>query len=241
MYGVDLEKALSRTRDRLSQTEPDEVLRAFQDLLEQDDATEEKIQERIFHGGGASPHLVLSKLDPGRIFRLGDIKKLCTDYRLRFLDGQYFRGEIPYEATMKIKELQRDHQTEIEQFKIMAPASMFELQYQDKDPLLFVPLGENRYYLVHKWGNDLHPLRKLMVFPFRTFKSLLTSIAGVAAFIVCCIPSSVLMGPYDKSSLAIRVIFFFYLFISFAGLTALYGFSRVKNFNSVLWNSRFND
>lgn len=241
MHGVDLEKALSRTRNKQTRKEPDEVLQAFQELLAQDDATEEQIQKRIFNGGGASPQLALSKLDPQKIYRVEDIKKLCTDYRLRFLDSQYFRGDIPYEATMKIKKLQRTHQTKIEQFKIMAPAPMFELEYQDKDPLLFIPLGQDRYYLVHKWGNDLHPLRKLVVFPFRTFRSLLASIAGLAAFIVCCIPSSVLMGPYDKSTLGIRVIFFFYLFISFAGLTALYGFSRVKNFNSALWNSRFND
>lgn len=241
MDGVDLEKALSRTRSKQTRNEPDEILKAFKDLLARDDASEEQIQHRIFKGGGASPQLKLSQLDPRKIYRIEDIKKICTDYRLRFLDSQYFRGAIPYEATVKIKELQRSHQTEIEQFKIMAPAPMFELEYQDKDPLLFIPLGQDRFYLLHKWGNDLHPLRKLVVFPFRTFKSLLASIAGLAAFIVCCIPSSVLMGPYDKSSLGIRVIFFFYLFISLAGLTALYGFSRVKNFNSVLWNSRFND
>ena len=38
----------------------------------------------------------------------------------------------------------------------MAPSALFRLEKTD-DPLLFVPLGNNYYYLVHKWGNDLHP------------------------------------------------------------------------------------
>ena len=118
---------------------------------------------------------------------------------------------------------------------------MFNLKNKDKDPLLFLPLGDQHYYLVHKWGGDLHPLRKLIVWPFRNFKTLLTCVAGLALFIVACIPSSVMMSPYDSSSLGLRVICFFYLFIAFSGLTVLYGFSRVKDFNSRLWDSRYMD
>lgn len=241
MNGVDLEKALGRLKKKEEQESPDEVLAAFKKILADDDRQEAKILENIFSRGGLSPKLNLTKLDPARIFTLAQIKDLCTNYRLRFLDSSYFKGEIPHEATRKIKALQKDQRETLSAFKIMAPAPMFHLEYKDKDPLLFVPLGEGRYYLVHKWGRDLHPLRKWLVFPFRSFKTLLGTLAGICAFTVSAIPSDWLMGPYDQHSLSIRVIFFFYLFIALGGMTLLYGFSRVKNFNSVLWNSRYND
>jgi hypothetical protein len=242
MSGVDLEKALIREKKKEEDKCPDLVLEAFKGLLAADDKRDDKILETIFHGGTEiSNQLNLKDLDPVNIFTTAQIKKLCTQYRLRFLDTKYFKGEVPYEAISKIKSLQRDHKVELSGYKIIAPAPMFNLQNKDRDPLLMLPLGNDRFYLVHKWGNDLHPLRALMVYPFRSFKTLLFCVAGLAAFIVALIPDSVMMGPYDSHSFGLRVIVFFYLFVAFSGLTALYGFSRIKNFNSELWNSRYLD
>jgi len=242
MNGVDLEKALIREKQREEAKNPDTVLQAFKDLLVADDKKDDEILAAIFAGGSdLSNQLRIKDLDPDKIFTTQQIKNLCTQYRLRFLDTKYFKGEIPYEAISKIKALQRDHDTELRAFKMVAPAPMFNLQNKDKDPLLMLPLGNDRFYLAHKWGNDLHPLRKLMVYPFRSFKTLLFTVAALAAFIVALIPDSVMMGPYDKNTVGLRVIFFFYLFLAFSGLTALYGFSRLKNFNSELWNSRYLD
>lgn len=242
MNGVDLEKALMREKRKAELKSPDSTLEAFKALLAADDQKDEAILEAIFKGGNdLSNQLKIRELDPERIFTTQQIKNLCTQYRLRFLDTKYFKGEIPYEAISKIKALQRDHNTELKAFKMIAPAPMFNLQNKDRDPLLMLPLGNDRFYLVHKWGNDLHPLRALMVYPFRSFQTLLFSVAALAAFIVALVPDSVIMGPYDSHSFALRVIFFFYLFLAFSGLTALYGFSRLKNFNSELWNSRYLD
>lgn len=241
LTGVDLERALHKTRAREEARNPDELLRAFKQVLADDDALDRQIINNIFSENNSLDQLNIEQLETGRIFTLRQIKTLCTAYRLRFLDGRFFKGEIPHEAVARVKRLQKTGATEIKNFKIIAPAPMFNLELKDKDPLLFIPLGNQRYYLVHKWGNDLSFWRKLLVFPFRNFKTLLGSVAFLAAFVVSCVPSSLLMGPYDVNSLAPRMIFFFYLFIAFSGLTALYGFSRLKNFNSVLWNSKYMD
>ena len=52
-------------------------------------------------------------LDGRKIYHLEDIKKLCIDYRLRFLDSHYFKGEIPEEAVSRIRDLENNHQTSI--------------------------------------------------------------------------------------------------------------------------------
>ena len=238
---VNLEEVLKSEKRKSERQSADEVVDAFRRLLKQDDEIDEGILDNIFGGNDSFAHLDPHKLKPDRIFHLDHIRKLCTDYRLRFLDGRYFKGNIPYEAIGRIKKIQRNQEVEIEHFKILAPAPMFNLELRDKDPLLFVPLSDERFYLVHKWGRDLHPLRRLLVFPFRNFKSLLGTVAVFAFLVVMCVPDSVMTGPYDDSTAAIRVIFFFYLFIAFSGLTALYGFSRLKNFNSNLWNSKYFD
>ncbi len=240
--GVDLEKALKRERIKAELNSPDETLTAFKDLIAKDDQLDQDILGRLFGDQEEfQQNIDLKKLDPERIYKLQEIKKLCTRYRLRFLDTKHFKGELPYEALSKIKDLQRSQEQELYGFKMIAPAPMFNLQYKDKDPLLMLPLGQDRYYLVHKWGNDLHPLRALMVFPFRSFKTMLFSVALLAAFVVSLFPDSMIMGPLDEHGWNIRIIFFFYLFLAFSGLTALYGFSRMKNFNSELWNSRYMD
>jgi hypothetical protein len=240
--GVNLEKALERERARTEHQNPENTLAAFKTLLAEDDAREEAILANIFAGGNEiSRSLKIKDLDPQRIYSIEEIKRLCTRYRLRFLDASLFKGDIPYEAIQKIKHLQKQEQKELKGFKMIAPAPMFHLEYKDKDPLLMLPLGNQKYYLIHKWGKDLHPLRALMVFPFRSFKTLLFSVALLAAFVVSLFPDKMVMGPLDEHSWNIRIIFFFYLFLAFSGLTALYGFSRMKNFNSELWDSKYMD
>ncbi len=238
---VNLEEALQAERLKSKSISEEMVLQTFLKMLRDDDHLDSEIISRIFGTDQMIGNLKLENLEGDKIFHLSEIKRLCTNYRLRFLDGKHFKGEIPYEAISKIKELQRSHNEELSAFKILAPSPMFNLQKKDSDPLLFIPLGNNRFYLIHKWGNDLSPYRKWVVLPFRNFKSLIATVALFTLVIVLAIPDSVYMGPYDQSSGAIRVIFFFYLFIAFSGLTVLYGFSRVKNFNSALWDSKYMD
>jgi hypothetical protein len=238
---LNLEEAAQKEKARHEAKSPDQLLTAFKELLQADDALDDEILKRIFKGSDQVEQLDMRQLDPERIYTAEQIESLCIRYRLRFLSARYFKGEIPYEAIAKVKALQKGQPYVQENFKIVAPAPMFNLTEKDKDPLLFLSLGGERYYLIHKWGNDLNMFRRLWVLPFRNFSTLLASVALVALSVVLLMPNSIMMGPYDQNSYALRVIFFFYLFIAFSGLTALYGFSRVKNFNENLWDSRYLD
>lgn len=242
MRGVNLERELVAIKNKRIAQHPDAILEDFQNLLHNIDQLDAAIENNILTSTGTGANdLDWRKLEADRIYDINDIRNLCIKYRLRFLDGGLFKGEIPYEAVAKIKLLQKAHQTDLAGYKIVAPADLFNLEEKDKDPLLFVPLANNKFYLVHQWGNDLHPLRALLVYPFREFATLFKSLVGLALFIALVIPSSVMMGPNDTTSLHIRVILFFYFFLAFCGLTALYGFSRMKNFNSALWQSKYTD
>ena len=80
-----------------------------------------------FHTSGTQSinNFDFDKLETQRIFHLNQIRKVCIDYRLRFLDLKYFKGNIPKEGIDKITQLEKEHQTSLEGFKIMAPSVLF--------------------------------------------------------------------------------------------------------------------
>ena len=178
----------------------------------------------------------LDKLENDKIFHLNTIKKICIDYRLRFLDIKYFKGEIPSEAIDKIKQLENDLNKKLNNFKIMAPSIMFRLKKTD-DPLLFVPIGDNYFYLIHKWGNDLAPLRKIRMWPFRSIKNLLFTLLFVSYAITLITPLSIFTNKPDSSDFWILFLFMFKAVVS---IVLFLGVALGKNFNPKIWNSRYN-
>ena len=176
------------------------------------------------------------KLDANKIYSINNIKRVCIDYRLRFLDIKYFKNKLPNEVYQKINSLEKVHNTKVGEFKIMAPSALFRLEKTD-DPLLFVPLGNNYYYLVHKWGNDLHPLRKLSMWPFKNIWNLLFAIL-LFSFLVTEITPLTLFTKSPNTSSYWMLLFF--MFKAIASVVLYFGFALGKNFNPAIWNNKYN-
>ena len=177
----------------------------------------------------------IDQLDASRVYHIDQIKKICIDYRLRFLDAKLFKGQFPIEAVSEIKAIEKAHKTELTLLKMMAPSKLFKLENAD-DPLLFAPMGNGYYYLIHQWGNDLHPLRKLLVWPF---KNLITmSVATlIGSFILSLFVPLSVFTPNPTSSDFFLVYFF--MFKSVAAIVIYYTFARGKNVSQAIWNSKY--
>ena len=174
-------------------------------------------------------------LENSRIFHLEDIKEMCVTYRLRFLDSRYFKGNIPEEAISKVRYLEKEHQTTLEGFKIMAPAKLLKLENAD-DPLLFSSLGNNYYYLIHKWGKDLHPFRKLLMWPYKNFENLVFTIFILSILLTLVSP----IGMFTKTAaMPEYLLLFLFIFKGVAGMVLFYGFAKGKNFNCAIWDSKY--
>ncbi|MBC2840727.1 hypothetical protein [Robiginitalea sp. SC105] len=174
-------------------------------------------------------------LESGRIYRLDQIRSICIDYRLRFLDLKYFKPRLPQSAKVAITALEAHHDTRLEGLKIIAPSRLFKLEDRD-DPLLFVPLGNDYFYLVHKWGDDLHPLRRLLVWPFRNIVNLTLVVLLASYLLSLMVPG----GLFSKNDSAAEFwIIFFFMFKSLAAVVIFYGFALGKNFNPAIWNSKY--
>ena len=177
----------------------------------------------------------INKLDTDKIYHIDNIKSLCIDYRLRFLDLKYFKGEIPDEGIKKINNFKADHDSLVSNFKIMAPSKMFRLKNYD-DPLLFINLGNNYFYLIHKWGNDLSPLRKLIMWPFKNIINLIVFMIVLSLFLTEITPA----GLFSKSSSASSFfMIFFFMFKAVVSIFIFYGISLGKNFNKYIWNNKY--
>ncbi|WP_343486129.1 hypothetical protein [Allomuricauda sp. d1] len=214
-----------------------DLLAQVQQILEEDQKKEDRIINTLSGSKSSEPfnHFIFEHLDNENIFHIEQIKTICIDYRLRFLDSKYFKGEIPRKAIEKIKALEKLHDTELKGFKVMAPSKLFKLADKD-DPLLFAPIGNDYFYLIHKWGNDLHPLRKLLVWPFKSIVNLTLFTLLISYFCTLLVPS----GLFSKSGAASEFwIIYFFMFKCIASVVIFYGFALGKNFNPAIWKSKY--
>ncbi|MGI9548235.1 MAG: hypothetical protein ACR2MM_13405, partial [Flavobacteriaceae bacterium] len=131
--------------------------------------------------------------------------------------------------------LEKAHQIQLKGFKIMAPSKLFKLKDKD-DPLLFAPIGNGYYYLIHKWGRDLHPLRKLFAWPFKSIVNLAFVVLLSSYFLTLMIPEELFAN--SVSSTEFWIIFFF-MFKSLAAVVIFYGIALGKNFNPAIWDSKY--
>ena len=178
----------------------------------------------------------ISKIDSNKLFHLNQIKKICIDYRLRFLELNLFKGKVPKKAYQNLEKFKADHPNLKFDLKIMAPSKLFELENYD-DPLLFASLGNGYYYLIHKWGNDLSFFRKISVWPFKNLVNILTFISIISLVITALVPGNIFY--YDGKPGTQFFITFLFILKSVIAIFIYYGFSLGKNFNEFIWNRKY--
>ena len=233
---VNLQREMELLRKK--EMKEQEILEEVRRVLQKEQESEEEILHRICDGdseGNNSNKFNFDLLESGRIFHRSQIKKICVDYRLRFLNTTFFKGDLPREAIFAVKELEIKHGIKIHGFKMVAPAKYFRLENAD-DPMLFAPLGNNYFYLIHKWGTDMHPLRKFLMWPLRDLENLLI-FSFFLSFLLTFGIREVFFSSFRETSQFL--ILFMYSFKSVVALIFFYGISLGKNFSSGNWNSKF--
>ncbi len=224
------------TRAKIDDMKSEFILKEVYQILKSDSVNQERIEKNISGGRKVVENQFdFNQLETDKIFHISQIKRICIDYRLRFLNSKYFKGDIPQEAIHKIKVLEKNHSIEVKGFKIVAPSKLFKLKDKD-DPLLFAPIGNDYFYLIHKWGNDLHPLRKIMMWPFKNIVNLTLLVLVLSYLVTLMVPE----GLFSKASSSAEFwIVCFFMFKSIAAVVIFYGFALGKNFNPAIWNSKY--
>lgn len=233
---VNLQNKLEKFRKQ--ETSEELILKEVQKILQEAGDRKQEIIDRVTNERAdetINNDLEFDLLEGSRIFHISQIKKICITYRLRFLSTRYFKEELPAEAIFAIKELERTHKTMLRGFKMIAPAKYFRLENAD-DPMLFAPIGNNYFYLVHKWGRDIHPFRKLVMWPLKNLETLII-FSFFSSFLLTFLVREVFFSRFQETSEFL--ILFLYSFKSLIALIFFYGISLGKNFSSGNWNSKF--
>lgn len=231
---VNLRQKLEGLRNKTVSEE--DILEQVQAFLNAEEERKTEILEQLRDGNAASHNdFDLDLLEANRIFHISHIKELAITYRLRFLPTKYFKSPIPAEALSEISALERNHGTSLQGFEILAPSKHFKLENAD-DPILFAPIGNEYYYLIHKWGRDLHPLRKLVMWPLKCIENL-GIFALLFSFVVALVFRELFYSGYRETYQFI--ILYLFSFKSIIGLSLFYGIALGKNFNSCIWKSKY--
>jgi len=212
------------------------LMEEVQKILDEERAKVERILNAFQENcEDESNHFYFDLLSTDKIFHISDIEKICITYRLRFLNSSFFKGELPHEAISKIKQLEEEHKISLKAYKIMAPSQFFKLKNAD-DPLLFAPIGNQYYYLIHSWGRNLHPLRKLMMWPFKHLENFIVLLLLLSLIFTSLIPDG-MFSPHQTTSQFLILYLFMFKWIS--GLAIFFGFKKGMNFSSATWNSNY--
>jgi len=223
---VDLYEQLQKIRRK----NPSESLMSeVQEILEKESKRDERIVESI-EGNANLIEIDESSLEASNIYTLDQIQQLCIKYRLRFLDSTHFKGEIPYEAVQKVKALEDQIGEELNHFKIIAPKELFKLTDKDSDPILMLPLKNDRFYFIHKWGGEISSLRSILAFPMRNFMSMFWFLAGLAVVFSLLVPTP---------SFDVFIFLFVHSFIAICGMACMLVMSMRENFSNVEWDSKY--
>ncbi|OAB78562.1 hypothetical protein [Cochleicola gelatinilyticus] len=234
---TNIETKLIRARsNRISEAA---ILKQVQNIFSETDTERKKIRHTLSEATEITKEITntfnVDLLQAKQIYHLTDIEKLCVTYRLRFLDAHYFKGDFPEEAISKIRHLEKEHQTQLVSLKIVAPAKLLKLENAD-DPLLFAPMGNDYFYLIHKWGNDLHPLRKWLMWPYKTFENLVLTIFVISILLTYITPMQLFIHTVAMQE---YVLMFLFMFKAVAGIVLFYGFAKGKNFTTAIWRSKY--
>ncbi len=225
------EELLSERNKNISSEELKSLLKNI--WSEQDSRKDKVIKSLHKKNNDKYNNLKFDKMEYKNIFHKDTIKKICIRYRLRFLDSNLFMGEYPKNITKIIMNLENKHETSLKNFMIMAPSKLFKIKSPD-DPILFVPIGNNYYYLIHKWGEEFNYIRKLLVLPFKNIDNL--TVFSILVSIIFA-----LFGKLIMPSLTLSEVFILFLFLvkGFIFIFFYIFFLTRKNFSESIWNSKY--
>ncbi len=218
--------------------EPDDfIIEEVHKILEANLFKEKTILNNLKSYNKSFAQLNENALDRSLLFKHEELKAICINLRLKFLDSQAYRFDVPYEAILKIKQLNEDQKKDLDGFKIMGVAETFRKKSYNTNFALFAPTIMGNYYLIHQWGAKLKWYKKLMAFPLRNFEVLMATVITFVFILTMCLPTFLIT--LDRKATywcGYRIGIFFHLLIFCSGFTAyiLVGFN--KRFSGTVWD-----
>ncbi len=232
----DIQRTLEGEKSHSSKEE--QLLLEAKKVLIQGRLTEKNVLDNLSFYKSSFEFLDEEEIIGKQIFSILQIKSTATKLRLRFLPSQAFEGEIPYEAVLKIKDLNLKHRKELKHFKILSTKKFFAENDSPDQAMLFAQTLYGNYYHIHTWGNWLKKNRKLKLVPLRNFESF-----ALCLLLFTLIETLLISNRYLTTDLRAtyfsmyRMAAFFHLLILNTGLLVFLLFGFNCNFSEHIWDN----
>lgn len=233
----NLKEALDKEKEAFN-------IEELENVLKNDVSIDQENLSNINNSGCGYNSIDLDLIEAENIYTIEQIEALAIKYRLRFLPGKYYKGEIPQEALNKVRQLSNQNSTAIDQFRILAPQKAFDLEDENADPLLFVALNNREFYFIHQWGNDLSNWRKITSYPLRSVSHVIATILTLGVILTLITPQSWILPSYDGPKLpyidSYRFMYMAFITTMMTGLTIFIFASYRIMPNDFVWKKKTN-
>jgi hypothetical protein len=231
----NLQQLLEDERKELSKQ--DALLQEAERILIKSRLSEKNILNNLKFYNSSFEFLDEDEIEQEKIFTQAQIKNLSKKLRLRFLPSQHSASDIPYEAILKIKELNKTYRKDLKHFKIVSTAKFFTTANENVPAMLFAQTLYGNYYLVHTWGKSFNKWRSVKFFALRNFESLFTSLFLFTLAETLLMPNHLLTTDTRAGYFSLyRMACVFHLLILNAAFTVFGLFSTHLNFSESTWN-----
>lgn len=233
---INIQKELSKARLKIRREE-DHLLREVDRILHNSAFNQKNVLDNLKHYNQSFELIDEEDVDHDQIFSLPEIKTIAIKHRLRFIDSQAYKRDFPYEAILKIEDLNAAYKKSLKGFKMLGTPKFFSGKKSTDEALLFAPTNLGNYYLVHRWGTPLNWSRPYKSWPLKNIETLFLTLIITTLIITMCLPTYLIT--LDRRATywcAYRIGIFFHLFIFNMGVTAYVTFAFSKNLSSSVWN-----
>lgn len=232
---TDISKALLAEKKRVTREE--QLLAEAQKVLIRGKLSNRNILDNLKFYNTSFEFLDDEEVEAGRLFTQAQLKAVCRKLHLRFLPSQAFEGEVPYEAVLKIEELNKRYKKELKHFRILSTKEFFSGATSDQS-MLFAQTLYGNYYHIHTWGKPLAGARKLHYFVLRNFESLIAVLVAFTFILCMLIPNRYLTTDTRATYFSMyRMAAFFHLLILNSALTIFSLFAFHLSFAENNWDS----
>jgi hypothetical protein len=234
--GLNIENELAE--EKLRTTKEDQLLQEAKKVLIQSRLTEKNILDNLKFYKSSFEFLDEEEISAQKVFTSQQIRSIAIKLRLRFLPSQAFEGEIPYEAVLKIKDLNDTHRKDLKHFKILSTKRFFSDSTSSDQAMLFGKTLYGNYYHIHTWGNSFKQSRKTFSLPMRSFEYFAVVVLLFTLIECLLIPDRYLSTDARATYFSMyRAAAYFHLLILNLGLLIFLLFGFHANFSENNWDS----
>lgn len=213
------------------------LLNEAKHILDKELLNEAHILEHLGRYEALSELLNDEQVDATRVFSREEIREIAVAWRLKFLNSKLYRPEIPYEAVLMIKDLNRQFDKVLEVFFVLSDPEAFRNKNGEHEALLFAGTAAGNYYLIHRWGKALPSHRRWLYWPMRRFENLFITVLFVTLCVALSLPTWLITLDHKADYWSgYRAAAFFHLLIFNMGVTAYITFAFAKNFSGTVWD-----